>query len=92
MVGQPGLLQPAQRDGRGGVASEDGQIAALVEQLLAAGASQFDNLFARATAVGRVGLVGEIDEIGGGQAADEGVMDAQTPDPRIKDAYSHAFL
>ena len=43
---QPGLLQAAQRDGGGGVAGQDDQVAALVEQPLAAGAGQVDDLLA----------------------------------------------
>ena len=52
IVGQPGLLQPPQRHRRGGVAGQDHEVAALVEQPLAAGAGQLDDLLAGAPAIG----------------------------------------
>jgi hypothetical protein len=88
---QPGLLQAAQGDGRGGVAGQDDQAGARLEQANAAGLRQIDDLLAGPAAIGRVGLVGEIDEVGLREPLDERTMDGQAAHAGIEDANGHEF-
>ena len=86
---QPGLLQPAQGDGRSRVAGQNDKAGTFIEQPDAASPGEIDDLLARAAAVGRIGLIGEIDEVGGGKPLDERAVHGQAADTRIEDANGH---
>ena len=59
------------------------------ETLFDAGARHLDDLLARLVAIGRIGLVGQVDEIGLRQAVDERVVDGQAAHAGIEYADSH---
>ncbi len=89
IAGKPGLLQPAKRDGRRGVAGQDHQIAACAEQGLAAGLGEPDDLFARPPAIGDVGLVAQEHEVGRGEPVHQGAVDGQPAHAGIEHADHH---
>ena len=64
----------------GGVAGQDHQVAAQVEQGLATRAGQGDDLLARPPAIGHVQLVAEEDEVGVGQPVHQGVVNGKAAD------------
>ena len=86
---QPGLLQTAKCDSRGCIAGQNHKVAARREQTLAPGPGQVDNGLAVLAAVGRVGLVSEIDEIGLRKPVHKLSMDGQAANSGIKNAYRH---
>jgi len=77
-------LQPPQGDRGGGVAGQDHQVAALVEQGLAAGAGEVHDVLAAPHAVGHVGLVAEKHEIGAREPIHQGVVDGKAADAGIE--------
>ena len=92
VVRQPGLLQAAQGDGGGGVAGQHDQVGPGLEQPLAAGPGQVDDLLAGAAAVGGVGLVGQIDEVPIGEPPRQFAVDRQSAHAGVEYAYRHAGL
>ena len=86
---QPGLLQAAQGNGGRGVAGQDHQARPLREQAGAGGAGQVHHLLPRSSAIGGVGLVAVIDEVGGGQALHQRPVHAQAADAGIEDTEAH---
>jgi hypothetical protein len=88
-LGHPGLLQPAQGDGGGGVAGQHDDAGPRLEQPFAAGPGEVDDLLALATAVGGVGLVGQIDEVPLRKAAGQFAVDRQPAHAGVENAYRH---
>ena len=88
-AGDPGLLQAAQGDGAGGVAGQDHDRGAGLEQPLAPGLGQIDDLLAAAPAVGGVGLVRQIDEVALREPPRQFTMDGQAAHAGVENANSH---
>jgi hypothetical protein len=82
-------LQTTQGDGRGGVAGQDHQAGAGLEQALAAGPRQVHNLLPWPAAIGGVGLIGQIDEVRLGQTLHEGAVDREAAHAGVEDADGH---
>ena len=91
VAGQPGLLQPAQGHRGGGVAGQDHQVAAVVEQAHAAGPGQLDDLLAGAAAIGGVGLVGQVGEVGARQPPHQRLVHGQSADAGVENANGHGL-
>ena len=85
-AGQPVLLQAPQRHRGGGVAGEQHQPAAAVEQPGHAGAGEVIDFRVRALAVGRVAVIAEIEEDPFGQARDQRAQDREPAVARIEHA------
>ena len=86
---QPGLLQPTQGNGRSGIAGQHDKAGTFIEQPDAAGPGEINNLLARTAAIGRIGLIGEIDEVGGRKPLDQRAVHGQAADTGIEDANGH---
>ena len=87
--GQPGFLHALQGGGRGGIAGQNDQIAALGPKPLDARAGQVEDILGVAHAVRRVLVVAQIDQRQVGLAAGHGVKDRQSAQTRIEYAYRH---
>jgi opacity protein-like surface antigen len=86
IAGQPGLLQATKRDGRGGVAGQDHDAGPAIEQALAAGPGEIDDLLAGPHAVGRMSLVGQVGEVRLRQTLHEGAVDREPAHAGVEDA------
>ena len=80
-LGHPALLHPPQGSSRGGVARQDHKIAALVEQRLNPGGRQVEDVISLPHAIGRVGVVAQIDDRQIRQPLGDGVQHGQPAKP-----------
>ncbi len=77
-VGQPLLLQAAKRDGCCRVAAQEDKLGAASEEVFDAILCVVDDVLGGLIAVGHVGVVGEIDEVGGLEPLDERAQHGQS--------------
>ena len=87
--GNPAFLHPAQRGGRGGVAGQDHKVAALVPQPRHGLGREVVDIVGVAHAIGRVGVVAEVDERHFRQTLRDRVQHRQPAKPRVEYPYCH---
>src|SRR5690606_41986333 len=83
---------PLQRHGRGGVAGENDEVAALVPEPLHPRAGEREDVLGVAHPIGRVRVVAEIDEGHFGHRTRHGLVDREPAETRIENADSHPRL